>query len=676
MRARVDPHGCWRLSHQLLLSLFLVGELVFLPASVRAQREPSSSESMEDPVSAAPVGALVPGLIQAEDYDSGGEGVGYHDTTPTNEGGAYRSDGVDLKVVPDGSTVVGWFQAGEWLNYTVNVAAVGAYDLTVRMGSAYTPARTATLLLDGNELGRLTAPQIASWDAPLQEVTLPGVALPAGTHVLQLRAGDLDWLDVDWIRVAPASAMAETALAPPVSVPPGPASASCGTPLQTLIDQTAAGDTLHVPQCVYRETVRIVRPIVLDGGGAAEIRGSDVWTDWHRDDRGWRSSATVPQFAYSRPIECLSDRCHWPEQVFVDDRPLEQVAATARPGSGQFAVDGSRNVILGSDPTGHTVEVTVRNKWVDVQSDQVTIQGFHMRAAANDAQLGAIGNQSRSAFVLQDNVLSDTHGAVVSLGGGSNLRLLRNEISRGGQEGVSGYQATDVTIQRNRIHDNNTEDFKPEWEAGGVKVVSYTNALLDANDVYSNNGPGLWCDISCRSITISNNRVHDNPGGPGIFFEISDGAQITGNTVWNVGGGWAGIFVSSSSGASVSNNLVAWSPTGISVLLAERGDRPASAGTGNSVERNTVIMARTDRAALEWLQFGSGKMFDGSAGNRGANNAFWYPADENGQARFGWQSRIARLADFANTPGGRDSRYLSIGERDQLLAAANLPRNP
>ena len=76
----------------------------------------------------------------------------------------------------------------------------------------------------------------------------------------------------------------------------------------------------------------------------------------------------------------------------------------------------------------------MRNRWIDVQSDGVTIQGFRMRASANEAQIGGIGNQSRSNFVLQDNVLSDAHGAIVSLGGGSNLKLLRNDISRGGQE--------------------------------------------------------------------------------------------------------------------------------------------------------------------------------------------------------------------------------------------------
>src|SRR5689334_23968636 len=43
----------------------------------------------------------VPGTIQLENYDTGGEGAAYHDTTPANEGGAYRSDAVDIEPTTD-----------------------------------------------------------------------------------------------------------------------------------------------------------------------------------------------------------------------------------------------------------------------------------------------------------------------------------------------------------------------------------------------------------------------------------------------------------------------------------------------------------------------------------------------------------------------------------------------
>ena len=43
----------------------------------------------------------VPGTIQAEDFDEGGEGIGYHDLTAYNEGGAYRATDVDVQPTTD-----------------------------------------------------------------------------------------------------------------------------------------------------------------------------------------------------------------------------------------------------------------------------------------------------------------------------------------------------------------------------------------------------------------------------------------------------------------------------------------------------------------------------------------------------------------------------------------------
>src|SRR5947209_2565510 len=79
----------------------------------------------------------VPGTIEAKKYDTGGEGLSYHDTDPQNHGGQFRRDGVDLNVSTDaGNTyLVGWTAPGEWLNYTVNVAATTAYTLDARVAA-------------------------------------------------------------------------------------------------------------------------------------------------------------------------------------------------------------------------------------------------------------------------------------------------------------------------------------------------------------------------------------------------------------------------------------------------------------------------------------------------------------------------------------------------------------
>ena len=129
----------------------------------------------------------------------------------------------------------------------------------------------------------------------------------------------------------------------------------CSTSLQSLVNAAAPGAVVTVPTCIYRETVTITKSLTLDAQPGAEIRGSDVWSSrWKKSGKYWMR-VTVPTFPHGNwPCELGSNgRCQRPEQVFFDDKPLYQVAAN--PGSGQFAIDSSRRLILADNPTWHLV---------------------------------------------------------------------------------------------------------------------------------------------------------------------------------------------------------------------------------------------------------------------------------------------------------------------------------
>jgi hypothetical protein len=148
----------------------------------------------------------LPGRIELENYDLGGEGVAYHDTTAGNSSGAYRSDDVDIRVTTDssGGYNLKSVRASEWLNYTVTIAAAGTYTLGFRMASNG-PGGTVHVAIDGSDVsGPIALPDTGGWNT-WQTVTTSGVTLPAGTHVLTLvidangalgTAADLNWLDV------------------------------------------------------------------------------------------------------------------------------------------------------------------------------------------------------------------------------------------------------------------------------------------------------------------------------------------------------------------------------------------------------------------------------------------------------------------------------------------------
>ena len=79
--------------------------------------------------------------IQAEDYDEGGQGTAYHDTTAGNSGHVYRENDVDIVGILRGGAVFGYAVTStaetEWTRYTVlSPGTVAAdYPLTLRVAT-------------------------------------------------------------------------------------------------------------------------------------------------------------------------------------------------------------------------------------------------------------------------------------------------------------------------------------------------------------------------------------------------------------------------------------------------------------------------------------------------------------------------------------------------------------
>ncbi len=117
----------------------------------------------------------IPGRVECDYYDSGGEGIAYHDSDAKNNGsgalnpadGTYlnqfrMNEGVDISytkfhdqidnspydlVQPqENQLYVGWTEPGEWFNLTVEVAHAGVY----RADLLYTSNRGGTILIDVN----------------------------------------------------------------------------------------------------------------------------------------------------------------------------------------------------------------------------------------------------------------------------------------------------------------------------------------------------------------------------------------------------------------------------------------------------------------------------------------------------------------------------------------------
>ncbi len=152
----------------------------------------------------APFGGTVsslPGVIQAENYDTGGESVAYYNTTVGNPGGAYRSDDVGIEPTTDtgGGYDVGWLNNGEWLEYTVNVPDPEAiYSISVRAASP-SGGGQLRLRLNGAVLGTVQIPNTGGWQN-WQTVTMPQVPLAGGIGSQALRLEVLNaGFNINWI---------------------------------------------------------------------------------------------------------------------------------------------------------------------------------------------------------------------------------------------------------------------------------------------------------------------------------------------------------------------------------------------------------------------------------------------------------------------------------------------
>jgi hypothetical protein len=132
--------------------------------------------------------AAIPGIVQVENFDVGGQGIAYQDASAGNSGNVYRTtDSVDVGPTTDpqsGGYYVGWTREGEWLKYTVNVTQTRNYTMVVRVANVGTGSKFR-LEVDGvDRTGPVVVPDTGGYD--LWEDITVNVPLTQGQHVLRL----------------------------------------------------------------------------------------------------------------------------------------------------------------------------------------------------------------------------------------------------------------------------------------------------------------------------------------------------------------------------------------------------------------------------------------------------------------------------------------------------------
>ncbi|WP_165453923.1 carbohydrate-binding protein [Hyunsoonleella flava] len=137
---------------------------------------------------------IVPGVIQVEDYDLGGQGFAFNDSSSGNSGGVYRTAiGEDVDIIASGTGfAVSSLSGNEYLRYTINVTQAGRYEMLVnyRTFSSTSKPFAAYLLpkdLSSSEL-LFSAPNGSTTDG-IRKITEGGVFQDYTSDEFDLQSG-------------------------------------------------------------------------------------------------------------------------------------------------------------------------------------------------------------------------------------------------------------------------------------------------------------------------------------------------------------------------------------------------------------------------------------------------------------------------------------------------------
>jgi len=139
----------------------------------------------------------IPGVLEVEEYDEGGEGLAYHDSEPANQSGNFRpGEGVDIGSF-NGGHILGYVASGEWIEYTVDVNQAGTYSVSAELASEIANGTFSITSDKNNSSVSFTSPNTGGW-VNFQTIQSQGeLELEKGIQQLTLRITNSNAFNVD-----------------------------------------------------------------------------------------------------------------------------------------------------------------------------------------------------------------------------------------------------------------------------------------------------------------------------------------------------------------------------------------------------------------------------------------------------------------------------------------------
>jgi hypothetical protein len=475
---------------------------------------------------------------------------------------------------------------------------------------------------------------------------------------------------------------------------------SLGHPLATVaeaLDRVKGSGTIVLRGGVYREEVFVGRSktVVIRSYPGEEVwfDGTDPLENFTRDGDVWRTAwpyefSSAPSYTGDEDgteenwnfIDPAHPFAAHPEQVWVDDAPLAQVAPDEVK-AGTFAIDpDTAELILGDDPEDREVVASTRQRAFEVRSPDSVLQGIGVRRYAPSVQtMGAVVLEG-DGDLLQDVVIEDsaTSGLFVT-GTGSTVKNVT--IRRSGLIGATANYADNLVLTRVLLEDNNTELFNQAPVSGGFKVSRSRHLVISGSVVRGNAGPGIWLDQSVFDTTILSSDVLSN-AGHGVFAEISDRVRLIDVVI--AGNRRIGLKINDTSDVQVWRSTIVGNGLGVAVLQdTRRASDPKIPGhddrrpipdpemtwvvSGVVIANSVIGGAQGSERDSDgkptspiWVRDYSGEFTAADMISLVSGNVFHRPSDEQTLAI--WQTKKKATTDYLDLPSWEAAAPMLTGD--------------
>ena len=448
----------------------------------------------------------VPGIIEAEDFDIGGQGLSYLDSDVQNRGLEFNTtcrtnEQVDTAPIGQGGCAVAFTAVNEWLEYSIQVAADGDYNIEFATASPG-GGGAMQLSLDGDVIvAEIEIPDSGAFDI-FNSFYVVDVPLPAGQHVLRVdflsngvgdseqTPGNLDYINV----IDPNAQSPFLGTAQPI---PGK--------IEAEFYDTGGSDIGFVDLTTD--------PAGLTGGDIPCSRGDAVFLAPIGEDTGLNPGCSV---AFTLAGESLT------YSVNVTESALYEIRARVSNGL-EGTARGSFELILDGEPLSDTASIPFTgdfNNYELINLDDVSLDaGFHELTLYfnNNGDVATPGNIDFVEFIRRDVPGDDQEPSVTTIISDSEETILNlGDYDFGGQ-GIAFNDTEEAQLAA--INDGSTcrVDEAVDIASYDVCVLAYTFS-------------GEWVEYT---VTVENSGFYDltigtYAGGDGGFFYIqSDGGGVT-----------------------------------------------------------------------------------------------------------------------------------------------------